>query len=88
MLPVLFNLYFAPVFEKWHAEMERPHPNARVSFRYNINSNLFNCQRIRRNWTEANYVLVVPSVSCEQCNLTEFYDRLLFSVILKFGCCQ
>ena len=43
--PVLFNLYFVLVFEKWHSEVQRQHPDAGIDFRFNINDNLFNNSR-------------------------------------------
>ena len=43
--PVLFNLFFMLVLEKWHAEMDKLDPDHGVSFRFNINGNLFNGPR-------------------------------------------
>lgn len=45
--PVLFNLYFALVFEHWRKVMEQCCPDAGVDFKYNINGNLFNGPRTR-----------------------------------------
>ena len=42
---VLFNLYFALVFEKWRSEVQRRHPDLGIDFRFNINGNLFNNSR-------------------------------------------
>ena len=45
MAPVLFNLFFALVLETWRAEMARDYPNHDVSFKFNINGNLYNSPR-------------------------------------------
>ena len=45
--PVLFNLYFALVFEKWRREVQHRHPDAGIDLRFNINGNLFEQCSIR-----------------------------------------
>ncbi len=45
MAPVLFNLFFALVLEKWRMEMAEVYPDHEVAFRLNINGNLFNRPR-------------------------------------------
>ena len=43
--PVLFNLYFSLVMEKWREQRAHVNPGSAVLFRYNINGNLFNQAR-------------------------------------------
>ena len=47
MAPVLFNLFFSLVLEKWHQEMARVGGPDGIAFHYNLNGNLFNrpCSR-------------------------------------------
>ena len=45
MSPVLFNLFFSLVLEKWRMEMDQLYPNHGVTFRFNANGNLFNRPR-------------------------------------------
>lgn len=45
--PVLFNLYFSPVFEVWCAKMAEACTGESFCCRFNINGNLFNSPRTR-----------------------------------------
>ena len=40
MAPVLFNLFFELVLEKWRMEMDQVHSYYQVSFKFNINGNI------------------------------------------------
>ena len=66
--PVLFNLFFELVLEKWRSEMAENHPNCDVSFRFNINGKLYNSPRIPPRTSSApdlefadDAVLITPS---------------------------
>ena len=47
MAPVLFNLFFALVLERWQAEVAQSCPG--VYFKFNINGNLFNKPRTKHH---------------------------------------
>ena len=47
MVPVLFNLFFSLVVEKWHQEMVCVGGPNVIAFQYNLNGNLFNRPRSR-----------------------------------------
>ena len=68
MASVLLNLFFELVLEKWRAEMAQKHPDCEVSFRFNINSKLFNSPRTSHRTSAApnvefadDAVLITPS---------------------------
>ena len=42
ILPVLFNLFFALVLEKWRGDMTTACPDREFEFLFNSNGNLFN----------------------------------------------
>ena len=87
MAPVLFNLFFGLVLEKWSAEMAKTHPNHGVTFRFNINGNLYNRPRTSHQSSSApdlefadDAVLMTPTHSLAQVALTTFA-----SVATSFG---
>ena len=79
--PVLFNLYFALVFEKWHNKMSHICSGEDFSFRYNINCNLFNCPRIKHQYATLSDVefadddaLLVSSRQMEETAIATFHS--------------
>ena len=87
--PVLFNLFFALVLEKWNAEMAQAFPNHGVAFHFNVNGNLYNRPRtVHRtsSTTDLEFaddaVLITPTHSLAQASLSMFA-----SVAASFGLC-
>ena len=93
MSPVLFNLFFALVFERWQCEMAEQCPGSELQFRYNINGNLFNRLRIRHDvgaFASAEFAddaaLVVPSHHVAQQAITIFNTvATQFGLIVNFA---
>ena len=79
MAPVLFNLFFALVLEKWRMQMDRLYPGSVVSFCFKINGNLFNRSHTSHETSSApdlefadDAVLITPSREAAHCALTTF----------------
>ena len=82
--PVLFNLYFGLVFEKWHQEMRRLCPSGRFSFRCNINGNLYHKPRFlyqSTNMLDLEFAgaaaFMTSTRECAQVAFSVFNDLLL-----------
>ena len=81
MAPMLFNLFFSLVLETWRSKMEELCPGHSVSFRFNINGNLFNRSRTSCKTSSApdleladDAVLITPSREAAQIALSTFAD--------------
>ena len=79
MAPVLFNLFFALVLEKWNAEMAQAFPNHGVAFHFNVNGNLYNRPRTVHRTSSTtdlefadDVVLITPTHSLAQASLSMF----------------
>ena len=79
--PVLFNLYFGLMFEKWHQEMRCLCPSGQFSFRYNLDGNLYHKPRSEYQSTTMpdlefadDAAFVTSTRECAQVALSVFND--------------
>ncbi len=80
MSPVLFNLFFELVLERFRSEMERVCPDHKVEFKFKINGNLYNGPRATQTLPSEvpdlefadDAVLIVPSHNVAQLALATF----------------
>ncbi|XP_065195778.1 uncharacterized protein LOC135827179 [Sycon ciliatum] len=78
--PVLFNLYFSLVFERWNAEMAWILPGGGFTFNHSVNGNHFNRPRTRHQSTTVldvefadDAALFAPTLAAAQLPLETFH---------------